>query len=441
MKRLLIPCAILASLLPTQAASPTLHTFRKIPITDKFWAEGAHAGDIDRDGKMDVVYGPFWFSGPAFTQRHEYRPANATFQRKAADGSMQTIEGYEGGLGVNNAYSDNFFTWTRDFNDDGWIDVLTIGLPGETAQWYENPKGRAGHWQRHTILDVVDNESPVFADLTGDGRPELVCNSKGFFGYAGPEGPDASRPWKFHPISPNKEYHKYNHGVGVGDVNGDGRPDLLEKDGWWEHPASLEGDPVWKHHPFTFCPPTDAGVPVGGAQMYAYDVNGDQLNDVITCYAAHGFGLAWFEQVRDAGQITFRPHLFMNRTPAENRYGVKFSQIHAIELVDMDGDGLLDILTGKRFWAHGPQGDPEPNEPAVLYWFRLVRGPNRTVDFVPYLIDDNSGVGTQVTFVDLNGDGRPDVVTGNKKGAFAFLHEARTVSQEEWEKAQPKPRP
>ena len=105
----------------------------------------------------------------------------------------------------------------------------------------------------------------------------------------------------------------------------------------------------------------------------------------------------------------------------------------------MDGDGVKDIVTGKRFWAHGPTGDAEPNAAAVLYWFKLVRGADHTVAFIPYLIDDNSGIGTQVVAGDINGDGLPDVVVGNKKGTFVHLHTAKKVAKEEWEKAQPKP--
>jgi hypothetical protein len=118
---------------------------------------------------------------------------------------------------------------------------------------------------------------------------------------------------------------------------------------------------------------------------------------------------------------------------------VHFSQLHAVALVDMDGDGIKDIVTGKRFWAHGPQGDVEPNAPALLYWFKVVRGADRSVDFVPYLIDSDSGVGTQVVVGDLNGDKLPDVVVGNKKGAFVFLHQVKKVGKEEWLRAQPKP--
>jgi len=105
----------------------------------------------------------------------------------------------------------------------------------------------------------------------------------------------------------------------------------------------------------------------------------------------------------------------------------------------MDGDGLKDIVTGKRFWSHGRVGDPDRNDSAVLYWFKLVRNADKTVDYVPYLIDNDSGVGVQVVAADMNGDGLPDIVVGNKKGAFVHLHQKKTVSRDEWEKAQPKP--
>ena len=175
--------------------------------------------------------------------------------------------------------------------------------------------------------------------------------------------------------------------------------------------------------------------------MYVYDVNGDGRNDVITSIAAHGWGLAWFEQTdkkNNQGEPIFKMHLFMNKDPSDNRYGIAFSQLHAMELVDIDGDGLKDIVTGKCFWAHGPNKDEGVGDPAVLYWFRLVRNNDGTVDWVPYLIDDDTGVGRQIGIGDVNGDGLPDVVIGNKKGTFVFKHQVRKVSHEEWEKAQPK---
>src|SRR2546430_1972781 len=115
-------CALAVSV--RLSAAEHLPTFKKIHPTDKFWAEGAHFADFNRDGNMDVVYGPFWFEGPQFQKSHEFYPANASFKRKKADGSEEIVAGFEGALGINNAYSDNFLTFTYDFNGDGWPDVL-----------------------------------------------------------------------------------------------------------------------------------------------------------------------------------------------------------------------------------------------------------------------------------------------------------------------------
>lgn len=183
--------------------------------------------------------------------------------------------------------------------------------------------------------------------------------------------------------------------------------DILEPNGWWEQPASLAGDPVWTFHQVSFGP---------GAQLYAVDLDGDGLNDVVAS-VAHFYGLAWFQQVRQNGQISFCKHVIMGDPTAPNRYGVSFSELHAVAIADVDGDGVPDIITGKRHWAHGPNGDVDPNGPSVLYWFRTVRT-DQGVDFIPYLIDGNSGVGTQIFVGDVDGDGRPDVVTSNKLGTF-----------------------
>jgi hypothetical protein len=431
-----IGMAVLAVAATGQAKDHTVHTFKKIQITDKFWAEGANFGDFNHDGKVDVVCGPYWYEGPDFKVRHEYYPAKQTFKLKKADGTEETIEGFEGGLGVNNTYSDNFFAFTYDFNHDGWDDILILGFPGQDASWYENPRGKKAadgteHWVRHKVFDVVDDESPTFVDVNGDGKPEIVCCSGGYVGYVTVDWEDATRPWKFHAVSPKVDVQKFTHGIGYGDVNGDGRTDLLMPDGWWEQPASLAGDPVWKFHPFKFSD--------GGSQMFAYDVNGDGKNDVITTLEAHGYGLVWWEQTSVNGEISFTKHVILGREAKDNKYGVVFSQPHAVDLVDMDGDGLKDIVTGKRFWAHGSHGDADPHGTPYLYWFKLVRGPDHSVDWVPYMVDDNSGVGTQVVAGRGSNKKYPDIVVGNKKGAFVFLHETRKVSEDEWKSLQPKP--
>lgn len=392
------------------------HSFTKIQATDQFWAEGAHFADFNKDGHVDVVSGPFWYVGPDFKKRHEIYQARSTFKRKHSDGSEELVPGFEGALGVNNAYSDCFLTFTYDFNDDGWMDVIVYGFPGKEVPWYENPKGKPGLWPQHVIFDVLDNESPEFVDVTGDGKPEILCCSKGFIGYAEADWTDPASPWTFRAISPPGKYERYTHGIGCGDVNGDGRNDILEKDAWWEQPESLENSPVWKRHDFVFAP--------AAAQMYAYDVNGDKLNDVITAWNAHEFGLVWWEQVREGDKIDFKKHPILNSDASTNKFGVQFSQPHALILIDMNRDGLKDIVTGKRFWAHGKDG-PDPQSdgyPSVLYWFELTRPSKGQAEYIPHLIDDDSGVGTQVAAGFISNKEYPDVVVGNKKGVFILQH-------------------
>ena len=394
--------------------------FQRQQLEKFYWSEGANFGDLNNDGKLDAISGPYWWEGPAFTKRHKFYADKTTFETTDEKGKKITYPGFVGAFGKRNSYSgDNFFTFAHDFTGDGWNDVLTYGLPGTPAYLYVNNHDGSGLWERHQVFDKVDNESPEFLDVTGDGKPEIVCNFNGQFGYAQP-GSDPTKKWPFKPITQGGKWGRFTHGLGVGDVNGDQKNDILFKHGWFEQPKSWDGKTPWKLHSFAFSPG-------GGAQMYAYDVNGDGLNDVITSLAAHGYGLAWYEQIRKDGAITFKSHAFMNTSEKDNRYGVKFSQLHAVRLEDMNGDGLKDIITGKTFWAHGPTKDPEPNQPAVVYWFELKRDGKR-VDWIPHLIDDDSGIGRQIGIADINNDGRSDVINGNKKGTFTYVQTAKDAA-------------
>ena len=156
--------------------------------------------------------------------------------------------------------------------------------------------------------------------------------------------------------------------------------------------------------------------------MFAYDVDADGDQDVISAVHAHEWGLAWYENETGDATGPFRERLIMGNREQLATYKVAFTQPHALALADINGDGLQDIITGKRRWAHGPTGDIEPNADPVVYWFQLKRNADGSVQYVPHLIDHNSGVGVQIAVQDVNSDSRIDVLTSSKLGSFLFLN-------------------
>ncbi len=396
----------------TFAQDYVLHSFERQQLSDTYFSEGANFGDLNRDGKLDAIHGPYWWQGPEFKVRREI------FSPKP-----QNRDGY----------STNFFTWVYDFTGDGWNDLVSVGLPGSAAVLYVNPGHEkvldaTSHWQTQKVHDGIGNESPQFVNLVGDKQPELVCNHNGKFGFATFDVKKPAEPWTWHPISEAVGEYPFGHGLGVGDVNGDGRADVIWKGGWYEQPKSLDGDPLWTAHKYQFAGP-------GGADMFAYDVDGDGDNDVITSLAAHTFGLAWFEQSKDGDAVTFKKHLIMGDKAEDNPYGVLFTEPHAVELHDMDGDGLKDIVTGKTYWSHHRQS-PMWDAGAVVYWFKLSRTKDG-IDWIPFLADGEAGIGRQLNIADVDGDKLPDIIAGGMVGSHVLRHRTKKVSKEEWLEAQP----
>lgn len=384
---------------PYEETSPN---FKAQRISDMYYSWGADAADFNRDGHLDVISGPNIFYGPDFTTHREIFPAVA--------------------ISPSMAFTAVNVQYTYDFNGDGWPDVL---VSPSRAVLYLNPGNESRRWTEHVVLKDVQTEITDFKDIDGDGKPELIYGANGSLRYAKPNGDDPTQPWEEHQIS--EDGYVLAHGIGTGDINGDGKLDIVNPYGWWEQPDDLGSDKLWTFHPVAFGRYEHRGSNVGGALMAVYDVNGDGLNDVVTGLNVHGFGFAWFEQQRDRqGKVSFVRHMISDDYSRGGAGDVVFSQAHGATFADIDGDGVPDFIVGKRYFTHlDNYYDPDPYGPPVLYVYRTNRNSKAPggAEFIPELIHNRSGAGSEVDAIDLNNDGRLDIITATNRGTYIFWNE------------------
>jgi hypothetical protein len=373
-----------------QVVNPTVpdNRFIKHIITSDFISEGVAIADINNDGKPDIIAGAWWFEAPNWT-RH----------------AIDTPRHYD----PLTQFSNSFLDYCMDVNQDGWVDLIRVSLPGEEIVWYENPgaagtrqRGSAGNhsgfWRMHPILAHAGNESPALVDVDGDGRPDILCNdwvAKEMIWMKSPSV-KGDTVWSRHVIARGEiGTGRYSHGLGLFDMNGDGRPDVVITKGWWERPADARQE-NWVFHP------ADLGEDC--AQIYPFDVRHNGVQDIITS-SAHRYGIWWHEPTAD-------PRVWVHHLIDSS-----VSETHSLAMADINGDGQPDLVTGKRYYAHNGE-DPGGHDPAILNWYEFRPGPQPT--WVRHLIDTDSGVGEQVLVRDMNGDGKVDIVIANKKGVFWF---------------------
>ncbi|NUQ62194.1 MAG: VCBS repeat-containing protein [Pirellulales bacterium] len=343
-------------------------------------SEACGVGDFNNDGKLDIVAGPNIYLAP------DWKAWNIRELRGKVD---EQGKGYYG----------DFANLPLDVDGDGKLDVVCCDWFEKCIDWYRNVGPDGGPWPR-TVVDVsVNYETADLVDLVGDGKcRQILPHVQPTVWFELVKGPDGKDAFAKHVVSTKA----MAFGGGAGDVNGDGRPDLLRPNAWFEAPADPRGG-QWVEHPLALGS-LDEDKPAHTPQILVCDVNKDGRNDLVTS-SAHAYGIFWYEQVREGSETSWKRHLIDD----------KWTQAHSLTLADIDGDGTDDLVTGKRFMAHNGS-DPGEFEPLGVYWYRLERGKEPT--WTRHTISYNEGIGSglNVPVVDLDGDGDLDVVVTGKWG-------------------------
>lgn len=378
----ILAAMLLGYLSTNMAFGQTSPDFKKTKITGDFISEGVAVADLNKDGKLDIVAGYYWFEAPNWT-RHEMAPSRAFKPREE--------------------YSESFLNLGMDVNLDGWDDVVIIDFPGKAGFWFENPKNKPGHWRKHIIADSIGiaNESPGFIDIDGDGRLDILCGDKAKKQIVWLQAPTkkGETEWKRNAISkenvPGTEI--FSHGIGFGDIDKDGIKDVVIREGWFKGTKDNKGG-NWVFHP------ANIGEPC--SHMQILDVNGDGKADVVSA-SAHALGIWFHEQVEKDGRIDFVTHLMSNTT----------SQTHSSIMADLNGDGKAEYITGKRFLAHNGRDPGDADAPYLLY-FEFT--PGQKPYWKEHVVDTDSGAGLNIVAQDINKDKKIDIVVANKNGVFLF---------------------
>ena len=364
-----------------------------IRLVDGGASETAAFADINNDGRLDIVSSDAWYEAPAWTRR----PIRE--------------------IAWNGQYVDNFTDVAIDVDGDRYTDVVQFGYFSNAIVWARNPGKAGGAWAVTEIDKGFPTEFAQLVDLDNDGKARELLPQ-----FDRPAAPLAwfdlqNGRWIKHVVSDRS----YGHGIGAGDINGDKRADILTPQGWFEAPADPRAGSWtfhatdWNQHPIAASGTTPRPPPAQFGFMYALDVNGDSRQDVITSMG-HDYGVCWFEQNADG-------------TWTQRAIDSTWSQAHAPVLADVNGDGQLDLVVGKRFMAHNGS-DPGEREPLGLYWYEFRRGPRGTI-WTRHIIDygGRMGGGMQTDVKDMDGDGDLDVVSGGKSGLFLAENQTRSPAR------------
>ena len=353
--------------------------------------EACAVGDLDKDGKLDVVAGERFYLNPGW-KPVKFRSIKPFGKDYLQDNGDQVY----------------------DVNGDGWLDVIAGQFTISPLLWFENPgkeglaKGKT--WKEHTLIDtgVGHNEMIFFRDMDGDGTPEYVANSW-----------NAKNPmlvWKFAKKDGQPTMTKSvisesgnGHGQGFGDVNGDGHEDIVFMQGWYERPSRNAFGQPWKWH-------KDFTLPHASCPILLLDLNKDGRNDLVWGNG-HNYGLYWHEQLepKKDGTTVWKHHLIDQ----------EISQLHALAWDDLNKDGQPEIITGKRYYAHSGRDKGAEDEIVIASFQPLVDEDGKVSFKKEILHTGQAGTGLQIRIADLDEDGWKEIIVPGKSGTHILWNKGK----------------
>jgi hypothetical protein len=378
--------------------APNSPAWKKHTINERSPFEAVGVADFNGDGKKDVFSGDSWYAAPDWTQ-HKVRSVPP---------------------GTNPQYHEDFADAPLDVNGDGRVDIVTCAYFSRRIAWVENPSEPTKTWVEHEIDTPGSMETSYLLDLYGDKTPVLIPNVGGqvLLYELVSSGPKVE--WKTRKLDPKGA----GHGVGHGDINRDGRIDLITPNGWYEQPLDLSSE--WPFHP-------EFQLGTASIEIIGHDFDGDGDTDVVWGMG-HDFGLHWLLQSTDAAG---------NRAWSKKDIDTSFSQVHTLHLADFDGDGEQEFVTGKRIYAHA--SEPGATAEPCLYLFKFDRTTSEWRKTTVYRGDPapaapinpeqrdalkdfrpgSAGTGLQMALHDMDSDGDIDIVAPGKSGLYWFENPMR----------------
>jgi len=354
--------------------SPSRVKFHKRTINEASDFEAANAADMNGNGRLDIVCGDTWYEAPNWTP-HKFREIGVWGRGPDSSG-----------------YRADFADLPMDVNDDGKIDIVSNDYASGEIFWHENAGDSAALWQKHLIAKPGSAETTVFAPILGKNSLCVLPNCGGKIVWYELRKAGKEPDWVEHVVGTQGA----GHGLGFGDVNGDGKIDLITPSGWWEQVDAAHDKWIW--HGDWNCNPGDLGI-----STPTYDFDGDGRNEIVFG-SGHHYGLY--------SLVPVAPGKWEQRT-IDNTW----SQAHALILANLERRGQPVVVTGKRYLAH--DHDEGAQDPQCVFYYRYDR---KARSWMKHVIDEGTrtGTGLQLTAVDLRRTGRLDLICPGKSGLYLF---------------------